>query len=79
MIPADWLPAPGPQLAYAMAIVLLAGIVRGFAGFGFSALTWRGCRCSSPAQVVPAVFVLEVVASLTLLPSVWARFTGAGC
>ncbi|MBK9608740.1 MAG: sulfite exporter TauE/SafE family protein [Betaproteobacteria bacterium] len=74
MIPADWLPAPGPQLACAMAIVLLAGVVRGFAGFGFSALTVAGMSLFfSPAQVVPAVFVLEVVASLTLLRSVWGE------
>ena len=55
-----------------MAVVLLAGIVRGFAGFGFSALTVAGMSLwFSPAQVVPAVFVLEVLASLSLLRSVW--------
>jgi uncharacterized membrane protein YfcA len=54
-----------------MAVVLLAGIVRGFAGFGFSALTVAGMSLFfSPAQVVPAVFVLEVLASVTLLASV---------
>jgi uncharacterized membrane protein YfcA len=57
-----------------MAVVLLAGIVRGFAGFGFSALTVAGMSLFfSPAQVVPAVFVLEVLASLTLMRSVWSE------
>lgn len=57
-----------------MVIVLLAGIVRGFAGFGFSALTVAATSLFlSPAQIVPAVFVLEVLASLTLLRSVWRQ------
>ncbi len=51
-----------------MVIVFAAGIVRGFAGFGFSALSVAGMSLLlPPAQVVPAVFVLEVVASLSLL------------
>jgi hypothetical protein len=71
-LPLAWLPATPPQLAYGMAVVLLAGVVRGFAGFGFSALTVAGMSLFfSPAQVVPAVFVLEVLASLALLRSVW--------
>ncbi|MEP7085116.1 MAG: sulfite exporter TauE/SafE family protein [Betaproteobacteria bacterium] len=71
-MPADWLPAPPLQLAYAMAVVLLAGIVRGFAGFGFSALTVAGMSLFfPPAQVVPVAFVLEVLASVSLLRSVW--------
>ena len=71
-MPPDWFPAPPLQLAYGMAVVLLAGVVRGFAGFGFSALTVAGMSLFfSPAQVVPVAFVLEVLASLTLLRSVW--------
>jgi uncharacterized membrane protein YfcA len=66
------MPASAPRLAYAMAVVLLAGIVRGFAGFGFSALTVAGMSLFfSPAQVVPAVFVLEVLASISMLRAVW--------
>ena len=68
----EWMPASAAQLAYAMAVVLLAGVVRGFAGFGFSALTVAGMSLFfSPAQVVPVAFVLEVLASLALLRSVW--------
>lgn len=70
-MPLEWLPVPALQLAYGMAVVLVAGIVRGFAGFGFSALTVAGMSLViSPAQVVPVAFVLEVLASLTLIPSV---------
>lgn len=54
----------------AMAIVFGAGIVRGFAGFGFSALCVAGLALIvSPAKVVPAIFVLEVLASISLLRS----------
>ena len=49
-----------------------AGIVRGFAGFGFSALSVAGMSLMlPPAQVVPPVFVLEVLASLSLLREAW--------
>lgn len=49
-------------------IVFAAGIVRGFAGFGFSALCVAGLSLFvPPAQVVPPIFVLEVLASVTLL------------
>ena len=55
-----------------MVIVFAAGVVRGFAGFGFSALSVAGMSLLlPPAQVVPPVFVLEVLASLTLLREAW--------
>lgn len=42
-----------------------AGVVRGFSGFGFSALTVAGISMfMAPAAVVPAVLVLEILASL---------------
>lgn len=45
-----------------------AGVVRGFSGFGFSALTVAGISLfMAPAAVVPAVLVLEILASM----SVW--------
>ena len=61
-------PLPAMPMALALAVVLGAGIVRGFAGFGFSALSVAGLALIvSPSQVVPAIFMLEVLASLTLL------------
>jgi uncharacterized membrane protein YfcA len=67
--PGAWLPEASPfLLAWAAAVVLAAGVVRGFAGFGFSALCVAGLSLVlPPAQVVPPVFVLEVLASLSLL------------
>jgi uncharacterized membrane protein YfcA len=62
------LPLPPATLLCALLIVLVAGVVRGFAGFGFSALCVAGLSLfATPAQVVPPLFVLEVLASLTLL------------
>lgn len=59
-------------MAFALAVVAAAGIVRGFAGFGFSAICVAGLALIvSPAEVVPAIFVLEVLASLRLLGSSW--------
>lgn len=61
-------PASGPVVAAGLAIVLAAGVVRGYAGFGFSALSVAGLSLLvPPASIVPAVFALEVLASLTLL------------
>lgn len=60
------------SLAVSWAIVFGAGIVRGFAGFGFSALCVAAMSLfSSPAAVVPVIFLLEVLASLSLLPEAW--------
>ncbi|MDH6593427.1 putative membrane protein YfcA [Variovorax sp. TBS-050B] len=55
-------------LAYSLCVVFAAGVVRGFAGFGFSAITVAGMSLViSPALVVPAIFMLEVLASLSQL------------
>ncbi len=66
------LPLPWPVFTICLVIVFGAGIVRGFAGFGFSALCVAGLSLfASPAAVVPPIFVLEVLASLTLLRGAW--------
>lgn len=67
-----WFTAPLPPLLLvsSLAIVFCAGIVRGFAGFGFSALSVAGLALLvSPAKIVPAIFMLEVLASISLLRS----------
>ena len=51
-------------LSYAVACVFGAAVVRGYSGFGFSLLL-------PPSQIVPSIFLMEVAASLHLLPSVW--------
>ena len=57
---------------YAFVCVLLAGIVRGFSGFAFAALVVISVSfVMPPVTVVPAVLILEVIAGLHLLPSIW--------
>ncbi|NVM86399.1 hypothetical protein FHT32_000022 [Variovorax sp. SG517] len=61
-------PLAPTTLAYSLCVVFAAGIVRGFAGFGFSAITVAGMSLViSPALVVPAIFMLEILASLSQL------------
>ena len=49
-------------------VVFIGGVARGFSGFGFSALCVSGLSLVlSPAQVIPPIFILEILASLTLL------------
>ena len=56
------------------AIVMLAGIVRGCIGFGFSALVVAcGVLFLPPATVVPLVAVLEIVASVQMAASTWRQ------
>ncbi|MFO1219541.1 MAG: sulfite exporter TauE/SafE family protein [Burkholderiaceae bacterium] len=61
-------PLATAPLVMALLVVLGAGIVRGFAGFGFSALCVAALSLlAPPAQIVPPIFVLEVAASISLL------------
>ena len=56
----------------ASGVIFLAAIVRGYSGFGFSLLSITALSLIlTPAQVIPAIFMLEVAASLHLLPSIW--------
>jgi uncharacterized membrane protein YfcA len=58
--------------AYAIACVFGAAIVRGYAGFRFSLLAITAMSLVlPPVTVVPSIFLMEIVASLHLLPSVW--------
>ena len=60
------------ELAFACVVVFLAAIVRGFSGFGFSLLAITALSLIyTPAQIVPSIFMMELVASINLLPSVW--------
>jgi uncharacterized protein len=65
-------PDLSPALAFSIVAIFLAAIVRGFSGFGFSLLAVSALTLVyAPAEVVPAVFLLEIAASLHLLPSIW--------
>jgi uncharacterized membrane protein YfcA len=59
------------QLGLLVAIAVIAGIVRGYSGFGFSAIVIAGASLViPPAAVVPALFMLEIAASIHMLPAV---------
>lgn len=59
-------------LAYGMACVFGAAIVRGYSGFGFSLLAITALSLAmEPRDVVPAIFMMEIAASLHLLPGIW--------
>lgn len=59
-------------IVVAMIAVFIAALIRGYAGFGFGAISVASLSLMMPpAQVIPAVLMLEVVAGLHLLPSVW--------
>ena len=63
--------SPG-MLLYAFSAILLAAVIRGYSGFGFSALTVTSLSLIlPPAEVVPTAFLLEIVASMFMLPMVW--------
>lgn len=59
-------------LVLASAFIFLAAIVRGYSGFGFSLLSITALSLLyAPSEVIPAIFLLEIAASLHLLPSIW--------
>lgn len=56
----------------ALIFVFLAAIVRGYSGFGFSLLAITSLSLiMEPAEIVPSIFMLEIAASLHLLPGIW--------
>jgi uncharacterized membrane protein YfcA len=60
------------SIALASGLVFLAAIVRGYSGFGFSLLAITSLSLIfAPVEVIPAIFMLEIAASLHLLPSIW--------
>ncbi len=68
------LPAPLPAVLYGIPVAVFAGFVRGFAGFGLSAFLVAGMSLwLSPQSIVPAAMMLEILASVSLLRSVWAE------
>jgi len=59
-------------LAYVVLVVFVAAVVRGYSGFGASAIMVTGLGLIlPPAEVVPIALLLEIVASVGLLPQVW--------
>ena len=52
--------------------VFIAGVIRGYSGFGFAMVAVTSISLViPPARVVPLVLILEVIASISLVPQVW--------
>jgi len=67
VVQSDW-----QVLALSSAAIFLAAIVRGFSGFGFSLLSITAIALILPVkQIVPSIFLLEIAASINLLPGIW--------
>lgn len=59
-------------LAYSLACIFGAGVVRGYSGFGFSLIAITALSLAlPPAEIVPSIFMLEIAASLHMLPAIW--------
>ncbi|WP_051305363.1 sulfite exporter TauE/SafE family protein [Desulfogranum mediterraneum] len=57
---------------YAMVVIFIASLVRGYSGFGFAMIsTLTLALVFPPAQVVPVILILDVVASFWLISKVW--------
>lgn len=52
--------------------VFIAGVIRGYSGFGFAMVAVTSISLVvPPVRVVPLVLILEVMASISLVPQVW--------
>lgn len=61
-------------LAYAFVVLIVAGFVRGYSGFGFSAITVTALSIFLlPKEIVPIILCLEVLASVHMLPKAWRQ------
>ena len=66
------LPTPPDHIAILAACAFLAGVIRGFSGFGLSAvLVASAAFVISPKLIIPTAQVMEVIASIALIPTVW--------
>ena len=54
--------------------VFIASIIRGFNGFGFSAICISGFSFILPAiEIVPIILALEVIISIFMVPYIWNK------
>ena len=54
--------------------VFIASIIRGFNGFGFSAVCISGFSFILPAiEIVPIILILEVLVSVFMIPYIWNK------
>jgi len=59
-------------IAVALLCIFAAAVVRGYAGFGFALISITALSILlPPREIIPSIFVLELLASLRLLSSAW--------
>src|SRR5262245_46787234 len=64
-------------LALSSAAIFLAAIGRGFSGFGLSLLSIIAISLLMPVKdIVPSIFLLEIAASINLIPGIWREIDG---
>ena len=62
------------QFLIILLIVLIASVIRGFNGFGFSATCISGLSFILPAiEIVPIILILEVFISIFMIPYIWSK------
>ena len=62
------------QFLIILLIVLIASVIRGFNGFGFSATCISGFSFILPAiEIVPMILILEVFISIFMIPYIWSK------
>ena len=62
------------EIYFVVFVVLIASIIRGFNGFGFSATCISGFSFILPAiEIVPIILGLEVIISIFMVPYVWNK------
>jgi hypothetical protein len=67
-----WTDLTGQEFAILSAIVIVAGIVRGFAGFGLSAIVMASAvLILPPVQLIPICWWLEMTASVLMAKGGW--------
>jgi uncharacterized protein len=62
------------EIYFIIFTVLIASIIRGFNGFGFSATCISGFSFILPAiEIVPIILILEVIISIFMAPYIWNK------
>jgi len=62
------------EIYFVLFTVFIASIIRGFNGFGFSAICISGFSFILPAlEIVPIILILEVLISIFMIPYIWSK------
>jgi uncharacterized membrane protein YfcA len=62
------------EIYFIIFIIFIASIIRGFNGFGFSAICVSGFSFILPAiEIVPIILALEVIISIFMVPYIWNK------